>query len=132
MKDAALAERIAQAEPRLAPGVETRPHGAGVRLGVVDSGIGMSADEIATARQPFGQTERGKALGHAGTGLGLPICTSLVALLGGDLAIHSAPGRGTRVDLRLPAETLTTAQGQATEPASARLNAPAPDRASAA
>ena len=101
-----------------------------VRLSVVDTGIGMSAEELATARQPFGQTERGKLHGHAGTGLGLPICQSLVALLGGDLEIDSAPDQGTAVEVRLPAPTSVAQPADrrtpATEPAAR------PDRVSAA
>jgi two-component system cell cycle sensor histidine kinase PleC len=103
-----------------------------VHLSVVDTGIGMSGEELATARQPFGQTERGKAQGHAGTGLGLPICNSLVTLLGGNLAIDSSPQHGTQVDVVLPAAALASNPRQRFEADAERFDAAAADRASAA
>ena len=103
--------------------------GASVRLRVIDTGIGMSAKELATARQPFGQTERGKVLGHAGTGLGLPICQALVALLGGDLTIDSTPERGTTVEIRLQAQASEAKPADRTAAAEQLVRA---DRASAA
>ncbi|HVF93401.1 MAG TPA: PAS domain-containing protein [Sphingomonas sp.] len=77
---------------RLAPGMY-------VRLRVADTGNGMS-DEVRTrAVEPFYST---KGIGK-GTGLGLSMVHGLAAQLGGGLAIDSAPGEGTRVDLWLPA-----------------------------
>ncbi|OAB55339.1 hypothetical protein AY599_06550 [Leptolyngbya valderiana BDU 20041] len=83
---------------------------------VADNGIGMTAEDLATARQPFGQAVRGKAMGQAGTGLGLPISLSLVELLGGRLALHSEPDAGTvaKVILPLGAVVPQRAGGQAT------------------
>jgi signal transduction histidine kinase len=101
----------------------------GVCLSVADTGIGMSAEELATACQPFGQTDRGKAQGHAGTGLGLPICQSLVRLLGGELAIDSTPEHGTEVRLQLPLQPAAAAKPTADD-APAALQPQ--DRASAA
>ncbi len=74
---------------------------------VADTGIGMRAEDIAIALQPFRQVGRGgDALTRrfAGTGLGLPLAKALVDLHGGTLAIESAPERGTKVGIRLPLE----------------------------
>jgi signal transduction histidine kinase len=75
---------------------------------VADTGIGMRADDIAIALQPFRQVGggAGDALTRrfAGTGLGLPLAKALVDLHGGTLAIESAPERGTKVSIRLPPE----------------------------
>jgi signal transduction histidine kinase len=74
----------------------------GLVIGVSDSGIGMTADEIAKAMTPFGQVESGLARNHEGTGLGLPLTQGLVALHGGRLEITSEPGQGTTVQVWLP------------------------------
>ena len=74
---------------------------------VADTGIGMRAEDIAIALQPFRQVGAGgDALTRrfAGTGLGLPLAKALVDMHGGTLAIESAPERGTKVGIRLPLE----------------------------
>ena len=71
-------------------------------LSVEDSGIGMSADEIETALQPFGQIDSGLNRRYGGTGLGLPLTKSLVEMHGGSLRIESRKGEGTRVMVSLP------------------------------
>ena len=73
--------------------------GVYLRLRVADTGIGMAPDVRNRAVEPFYST---KGIGK-GTGLGLSMVHGLVAQLGGAMAIDSAPGAGTRVDLWLPA-----------------------------
>jgi PAS domain S-box-containing protein len=73
--------------------------GAFVRLSVADTGVGMDAEVIARAAEPFFST---KGVGR-GTGLGLSMVHGLAQQLGGELSISSKPGLGTRVDLWLPA-----------------------------
>jgi signal transduction histidine kinase len=70
----------------------------GVRLSVEDTGCGIEPDVRDRALEPFvrGSSEQ------AGTGLGLAIVARLVALMRGAVAIDSTPGRGTRIDVRLP------------------------------
>ncbi len=68
-----------------------------IRLGVDDTGIGMTAETLARAVEPFFST---KGVGK-GTGLGLSMVHGLAAQLGGGLHIDSAPGQGTRVRLWL-------------------------------
>jgi len=70
---------------------------------VIDSGIGMSAEEVETALQPFGQVANAMTRGEQGTGLGLPLAKSLVELHGGQFSIESRPQQGTRVTVTLPA-----------------------------
>ena len=64
-----------------------------LEISVADTGIGISAKDIPKALQPFGQVAESYNRGHEGTGLGLPICNSLMRLHGGSLAIESVPGR---------------------------------------
>ncbi|HVM83952.1 MAG TPA: PAS domain-containing sensor histidine kinase [Candidatus Binatia bacterium] len=75
----------------------------GVTFFVADSGIGMTAEEIEVAMQPFGQVARAMTREQQGTGLGLPLAKGLVELHGGRLKIESAPQAGTRVTVTLPA-----------------------------
>jgi PAS domain S-box-containing protein len=70
-----------------------------VEIIFTDDGCGMSADVWRQAFDPFFTTRR-----HQGcTGLGLHIVYSIVTdRLGGRLDLKSEPGRGTRVELKLP------------------------------
>jgi signal transduction histidine kinase len=74
----------------------------GMTISVGDDGVGMTADEIETALDRFGQVENPYTRTEQGTGLGLPIVKGLIGLLGGRLTIESAPGVGTTVSLWFP------------------------------
>jgi signal transduction histidine kinase/ActR/RegA family two-component response regulator len=76
-----------------------RVAGGRVHVHVEDDGVGMDAEVLRRAFEPFFST---KPLG-VGTGLGLAVSRGLTASLGGRLDIVSAPGRGTRVTLDLAA-----------------------------
>ncbi|KQN27007.1 histidine kinase [Sphingomonas sp. Leaf33] len=69
-----------------------------VRLRVRDTGLGMDAETVQRAIEPFFST---KGIGK-GTGLGLSMVHGLAAQLGGGLTIDSAPGQGTTISLWLP------------------------------
>jgi PAS domain S-box-containing protein len=69
-----------------------------IRLSVADTGAGMDDATVARAIEPFFST---KGIGK-GTGLGLSMVHGLALQLGGTLAIQSAPGLGTNVELWLP------------------------------
>jgi PAS domain S-box-containing protein len=75
----------------------------GVEFEVRDTGLGMTAAEIAIASEPFGQVDSGLSRPREGTGLGLPLARRLTELHGGVLTIDSEKGRGTRVVVALPA-----------------------------
>ncbi len=72
-------------------------------LGVIDTGIGMSPEELVKALEPFGQVDSALTRRNQGTGLGLPLASSLAERLGGKLLIDSEPGKGTAVRVYLPA-----------------------------
>jgi two-component system, cell cycle sensor histidine kinase PleC len=71
---------------------------------VADTGIGIAADQLERVLQPFTQVENTLTRTHAGTGLGLPLCKSLIELHGGRLVLESAIGRGTAVTIAIPKE----------------------------
>jgi two-component system cell cycle sensor histidine kinase PleC len=74
----------------------------GVTIAIVDTGIGMTPDEIAVALTPFGQIASHLSRSHEGTGLGLPIARGLARQHGGDLYLESEPGAGTSAVVTLP------------------------------
>jgi len=90
--------RLVDLEGDLARRHEHIGPGRYVLLVVEDSGVGMTEDVRAHALEPFFTT---KELGR-GTGLGLSICYGIVREAGGSLALTSAPGMGTRIEVLLP------------------------------
>ncbi|HEY3919825.1 MAG TPA: HAMP domain-containing sensor histidine kinase, partial [Stellaceae bacterium] len=80
---------------------------AGPRAEVViaDTGAGMSAEVLSHVFEPLFSTRA------FGTGLGLPTVKRILEQHGGEIAIDSAPGDGTRVILQLPlVQTKTSSQ----------------------
>jgi signal transduction histidine kinase len=73
-----------------------------VEFTISDTGIGMSAGDIAIALERFRQVDGSHTRKYGGAGLGLPIAKSLVELQGGAFSISSAPGAGTTVVIRMP------------------------------
>ncbi len=70
-----------------------------LRVWVADDGRGIAAEHLRQVFDPFFTTR----LGQGGSGLGLHIAYTLVTgLLGGRIAVQSAPGQGTRVHFELP------------------------------
>jgi PAS domain S-box-containing protein len=76
--------------------------GKGLTVSVSDTGIGMTAADIEVALQPFGQIDSKLARKQEGTGLGLPICRSLIELHGGELRVASVPDAGTTMTAWFP------------------------------
>ena len=70
-------------------------------IGVRDTGIGMSAEQVATVFEPYVQFDNRLTRSETGTGLGMPISRDLARGMGGDLTVTSEPGVGTEFVLTL-------------------------------
>jgi two-component system cell cycle sensor histidine kinase PleC len=78
------------------------PLGQRVRIGVQDTGIGISPADLERLARPFEQVESQHSKTTQGTGLGLALTKSLVEMHGGLLDLKSAPGQGTLASFALP------------------------------
>jgi len=92
----------------------SRAEDQGVVVTIRDTGIGMSADEIAVALMPFGQVDGGRSRWREGAGLGLPIAKALIELHGGNLELHSQKNEGTEIVIALPGRDTVTPSAAAT------------------
>jgi len=67
-----------------------------MRFEIRDSGIGMTAEQIALIHEPFAQGDSSTTRKYGGTGLGLTIAKSMIELMGGELEVESTPKVGSR------------------------------------
>src|SRR5690606_13873802 len=74
-----------------------------IEIAVIDTGIGMTEEQLSRLFNAFVQAEATTANRYGGTGLGLAITRRMMQLLGGDVSVKSAPGVGSTFTLRFPA-----------------------------
>lgn len=76
--------------------------GSLLQFAVTDTGIGMTAAEMARLFEPFYRAGAGDSDRPSGTGLGLAICDRLARRLGGEIVVQSTPGEGSTFLFSLP------------------------------
>jgi signal transduction histidine kinase len=69
---------------------------------VRDTGEGIAAEHLPRVFDRFYRVDKARSREQGGTGLGLSIARSIVASHGGEIALDSAPGRGTTCTVTLP------------------------------
>ncbi|MFO0592221.1 MAG: HAMP domain-containing sensor histidine kinase [Polyangiaceae bacterium] len=86
--------------------ISVTKEGDRARIDVTDDGEGIGAEHLPRVFDRFYRADAARARGEGaqgrGTGLGLSIAAELVRSMQGDIAIDSAPGKGTTVTVRLP------------------------------
>lgn len=82
--------------------VRVQPAPQGIRFEVQDTGIGIAPEQQQRVFEAFTQADASTTRKYGGTGLGLAISARLVNLMGGQLQLDSAPGRGSRFHFVLP------------------------------
>jgi PAS domain S-box-containing protein len=82
------------------------PQDTALRFEVIDSGVGMSAEQLENLFQPFKQGDSSTTRRFGGSGLGLTIARRMAAMLGGDITARSMSGIGSRFTLTIATGSL--------------------------
>ena len=82
--------------------LDVRRDGTDWLFAVRDSGIGMTAEQMAGLFEAFAQADSSTTRKYGGTGLGLAITRRFCRMMGGDAEVESEPGKGSVFTLRLP------------------------------
>ncbi len=78
-----------------------------LRIDIIDSGIGISAQAIEKIFDPFSQEDSSITRRFGGTGLGLSICRQLAELMGGNVTATSTQGKGSTFTITIDPGSLT-------------------------
>lgn len=71
-------------------------NGQEIRIDVEDTGVGIPAEVQTQIFSPYAQADVSTTRSHGGTGLGLPIASRLVEMMGGEIYLESELGKGSR------------------------------------
>lgn len=82
--------------------VTVRKEGAGVRLTVSDTGIGIPPEDQGRIFERFYRVDKSRSKETGGTGLGLSIVKHAVKDLHGEIHLESRPGSGTKISVHFP------------------------------
>jgi signal transduction histidine kinase/DNA-binding response OmpR family regulator len=94
--------------------------GETIELAVIDTGIGMTSEQLSRLFQAFSQADASTASKYGGTGLGLAISKQFAQMMNGDIIVTSTAGVGSNFTIRLPA-TVETKKPKIVNQSSTRL-----------
>jgi signal transduction histidine kinase len=77
-----------------------------IELSVIDTGIGMTEEQLANIFSEFTQADITTTRKYGGTGLGLPISRHFCQMMGGDIVVTSTVGEGSIFTVQLPARVI--------------------------
>jgi signal transduction histidine kinase len=103
----------------------------GARIAVVDTGVGIDAEELPHIFERFYRGSQANEARGSGSGLGLAIVRSIVDMHGGSIEVESQVGRGSRFTVTLPADPRVT-EGTTPSPQRAAAGSDASDRTAGA
>jgi PAS domain S-box-containing protein len=83
-------------------GVRCDPIAERMSFDIIDTGIGMTPEQMSHLFEAFVQADMSTTRKFGGTGLGLRISKRLAQLLGGDISVSSKPGTGSTFSVSIP------------------------------
>ena len=86
-----------------------------ITFSVIDTGIGMTGEQMAKLFTPFEQADSSIAARFGGTGLGLAISQDLVTQMGGQITVSSKPGEGSVFSFTIGLEITSQVQEEETK-----------------
>ena len=89
-------------EGEIALSVAGSADGLNAIVKVSDTGVGIPAEELPRLFERFHRIEGQRGRSIEGSGIGLALVNDLVKLHGGEIAVESAPGKGTTFTISLP------------------------------
>jgi len=90
--------------------LRARRQGADLVFDVIDSGIGMTPEQVGRLFKAFAQADSSTSKKYGGTGLGLALSRKFCQIMGGDLTVASEAGKGSTFTATIPAQVIEVAE----------------------